>query len=97
MVKNIRLKLAAICGVASALLLASSLTASASANVTPYLTGSDLTGFVSGNNNAIAPGPFGTLAHTGFSSGTLLVASALFVTSGLFLMGEVSRARRRAR
>lgn len=38
-----------------------------------------------------------TLAHTGFSSGTLLVASALFVTSGLFLMGEVSRARRRAR
>lgn len=38
-----------------------------------------------------------TLAHTGFSSGTLLVAAALFVTSGLFLMGEVSRARRRAR
>ena len=38
-----------------------------------------------------------TLAHTGFSSGTLLFASALFVASGLFLMGEVSRARRRAR
>jgi len=38
-----------------------------------------------------------TLAHTGFSSGALLFASALFVASGLFLMGEVSRARRRAR
>ena len=38
-----------------------------------------------------------SLAHTGFSSGALLFASALFVASGLFLMGEVSRARRRAR
>lgn len=82
MVKNIRLKLAAICGVASALFLASSLTASASANVTPYLTGSDLTGFVSGNNNAIAAGPFGTLYIAGTVSGVGTIIQTSFTPGG---------------
>jgi len=39
----------------------------------------------------------GTLAHTGFSSGKILLASGLLVSSGLVMIQEVSRVRRRTK
>ncbi len=39
----------------------------------------------------------GALAHTGFNARSILVASGLFVASGIVLTQEVARARRRAR